>query len=133
MKLIVCLLLCVVSLNVYSGDNYTCQITGAFQIDHNGKQITTKLKNFIGNSFSVNRATGEMTGALNNSFVTGPTVIDPGSAETSYRAVNSMINPVTTATNFNTLVIQEFVSGKNKPFIFLDDGVDIFYGKCVHQ
>ena len=133
MKYIVCLLSLTVSLNAYSGENYTCVITGAFQIDQNGRQVTTKLKDFVGDSISVNRNTGVMSGALINSFASGPTVVNPGSKDSSFRAVNSMINPVTTATNFNTLVIQEFVSGNNKPFIFLDDGVDIFYGKCVHQ
>jgi hypothetical protein len=133
MKYIFCLLLFIVSLNAYSGENYTCEITGAFQIDQEGKQITTKLKKFVGDSFSVNRTTGEMSGALINSFASGPTVVNPGSEDSSFQAVNSMINPVTTATNFNTLVIQEFVEGKNKPFVFLDDGVDIFYGKCVHH
>ena len=133
MKYIVSLLLLIVSLNVHSGENYICEIKGAFQIDQDGQQVTTKLKDFIGNSFSVNRETGEMSGALINSFASGPTVVNPGSEDSSFQAVNSMINPVTSATNFNNLVIQEFASGKNKPFIYMVDGVDIFYGKCMHQ
>ena len=133
MKSIICLFLLTVSLNTYSGENYTCKITGAFQIDLDGKQVTTNLKDFVGDSFLVNRATGEMSGVLTNSFASGPTVVNPGSVDSSFQAVNSMINPITTATNFNTLVIQEMVSGKNKPFIFLDDGADIFFGKCAHQ
>lgn len=132
MKHLACLVLVFGSLDAYAGGNYACEITGAFRVDQSGKQNIEALRALVGDKFSVDRATGIMTGALENSYVSGPTVVDHGSKESSYKAINSMNSPVYDGTSLNFLEIQENIVGKTKPFVYLN-GADVFYGKCVHN
>jgi len=132
MKIFTILLTAVISLNAYASDDYMCKITGAFRVNSEGKQNHDGLKSLIGENFSVNRASGLMLGALTNSFAAGPMVVDPGSEESSFRVVNSMLNPVYDGHITNSLTIHEFVDGKSKPFVFLGTEVEVYYGTCVH-
>ncbi|WP_460163469.1 hypothetical protein [Pseudomonas sp. S2_F03] len=88
---------------------------------------------FIGKQFTVERRTGVMAGALKNSYVTAPEVIDPGSTENSFKVVTTMrldqsLGP---GSAVFTLVINEYQDGPRKNFVFLE-GDDVYFGWCEH-
>lgn len=78
---------------------------------------------YIGKQFSVDRQTGLMIGALKNSYVTDPQVIDHGSLETSFKVVTTMRKDqgVGASSNIYALTINEYQDGPKKPFIFLNN------------
>lgn len=129
MRMIVTLFIFLFSSNVLSLSDYLCEITGVFNVNSEGKVETNILKVFIGEKFSVNRLSGEMTGALDNKYVTDPVVINSGSEENSFQVVNTMKNDVTS--NTYSLTIKEFTKENNKPFVFLRNST-VFYGICSH-
>jgi hypothetical protein len=124
-----CLVLFFGVLDASAGGNYACEITGAFRVEPSGKPNAEVLSVFAGDRFTVDRATGQMSGALDNSFASGPIVVDHGSENSAYRAMNSMKSPVYDGTSFNLLVVEEYIVGKSKPFVYLDDE-GVFYGTC---
>jgi hypothetical protein len=113
----------------YALEDYICTIVDAFQVDEKGKRIDHILQSSIGNSFTVNRKTGIMSGSLHNSYSNIPTVIDEGSASNSFKVFNSMNTQFTS--NTYSLTIEEFTTGVNKPFVFLRNA-DIYYGICKY-
>lgn len=88
---------------------------------------------YIGKQFSVDRQTGLMIGALKNSYVTDPQVIDHGSPETSFKVVTTMRKDqgAGAGSNIYALTINEFQDGPRKPFIFLNND-EAFMGWCEH-
>lgn len=86
-------------------------------------------KAYVGQKFTVDRATGRMSGALRNSFDAKPQVIDQGSKDSGFKVVTTEKAHV--GSIVFTLVINEFVSASGKPFVFLRD-TDVFFGSCVH-
>jgi hypothetical protein len=113
----------------FAADDYKCSISGAFQVNAAGVQVAHVLKNFTGRQFTVERSSGVMTGSLKNMYVTKPVVIDRGSKENSFKVITTMKNDITS--NIYTLTIDEWVEGKRKPFVFLNNS-DVYYGSCVH-
>ncbi|WP_175403035.1 hypothetical protein [Pseudomonas sp. 24 R 17] len=88
---------------------------------------------YIGKQFSVDRQTGLMIGALKNSYVTDPEVIDHGSPETSFKVITTMLKEqgAGAGSNIYALTINEFQDGPRKPFIFLNND-EAFMGWCEH-
>lgn len=86
-------------------------------------------KQHVGGIFVVERRTGVMSGVLDNSYGTKPRVIDHGSAETSYKVVNT-IPKERTGGNIYALVVNEYVRGETKPFVFMLND-EIYFGTCV--
>ncbi|WP_426206339.1 hypothetical protein [Pseudomonas sp. TWP3-1] len=88
---------------------------------------------FIGKQFTVERRTGLMAGALKNSYVTAPQVIDYGSTENSYKAVATMRKDqgAGVGSSIYALTINEYDEGDRKPFIFLQND-EAFLGWCEH-
>jgi hypothetical protein len=88
---------------------------------------------YIGKQFTVERQSGRMAGALKNSYVTDPQVIDYGSAEESFKAVTTMRKDqgAGAGSNIYALTISEYQEGAKKPFIFLENG-DAYLGNCEH-
>lgn len=88
---------------------------------------------FIGKEFTVERKTGLMAGALKNSYVTEPLVIDLGSSENSYKVVTTMRREqgAGAGSSLFALTINEYAEGVRKPFVFLADS-DVYLGSCEH-
>lgn len=88
---------------------------------------------FVGKQFTVERRTGLMAGALKNSYVTDPQVIDYGSTENSYKAVATMRKDqgAGVGSSIYALTINEYEEGDRKPFIFLQND-EAFLGWCEH-
>lgn len=88
---------------------------------------------YIGKQFTVDRQTGLMIGALKNSYVTEPQVIDHGSLETSFKVVTTMRKDqgAGASSNIYALTINEYQNGSRKPFIFLNND-EAFLGWCEH-
>lgn len=88
---------------------------------------------FIGKQFTVERRTGLMAGALKNSYVTAPQVIDPGSTENSFKVVTTMQldQGLGVGSAVYALVINEYQDGPRKNFVFLEGG-DVYFGWCEH-
>ncbi len=88
---------------------------------------------YVGKQFTVERQTGLMAGALKNSYVTDPQVIDYGSTENSYKAVATMRKDqgAGVGSSIYALTINEYDEGDRKPFIFLQND-EAFLGWCEH-
>ncbi|PYD04894.1 hypothetical protein DND90_13070 [Pseudomonas syringae pv. maculicola] len=88
---------------------------------------------YINKQFSVDRQTGLMIGALKNSYVTNPQVLDHGSLETSFKVVTTMRKDqgAGAGSNIYALTINEYQDGPRKPFIFLNND-EAFLGWCEH-
>ncbi len=74
-----------------------------------------------------------MAGALKNSYITRPEVIDAGSAENSFKVVTTLRREqgIGSGSNVHILVVREYKAGAKKPFVFLDND-DVYFGTCVH-
>ncbi|ETK22709.1 MULTISPECIES: hypothetical protein [Pseudomonas] len=114
--------------NVSAAADYRCTIERVVAAsEEKSNQV------YIGKQFSVDRQTGLMVGAIKNSYVTDPQVIDHGSLETSFKVVTTMrIDQGSGASsNIYALTINEYQAGPRKPFIFLDND-EAFLGWCEH-
>ena len=96
-------------------------------------KLAFQEKNYIGREFTVERRTGLMAGALKNAYITKPEVIDIGSEGNSYKVVNALRleQGAGRGTNVYMLVVQEYVKGTEKPFVFADND-EVYFGKCIH-
>jgi hypothetical protein len=92
-----------------------------------------QIKNYLGKEFTVERRTGMMAGALKNSYITKPEVIDAGSDDNSYKAVTTLRKEqgAGRGSNAYVLIVSEYKKGPAKPFTFLDND-DVFFGTCFH-
>ncbi len=75
-----------------------------------------------------------MSGTLKNNYLTAPDVIDPGSAENSFKSVATLRREQSMGggTAVFALVVNEYVEAPNKPFVFLSDDI-VYFGKCKHD
>lgn len=115
------------------GTDYKCTVDRfSLASGDTGKLYEYYKKLFIGNEFTVNRATGYMTGALKNSYVTAPQVIDFGSTENSYKVVTTMRKDqgIGNGSNIYALTINEYEATRKKPFVFMAND-KVFFGTCV--
>ncbi|MBV7569562.1 hypothetical protein [Pseudomonas sp. PDM27] len=118
----------VTATNSWATDDYRCTIENTFAAKE--KPIN---RIYIGKQFTVERRTGLMAGALKNSYVTDPQVIDYGSIENSYKAVATMRKDqgAGVGSSIYALTINEYDEGDRKPFIFLQND-EAFLGWCEH-
>jgi len=88
---------------------------------------------YVGKQFTVERDTGLMSGALKNSYLTPPQVVDYGSSENSYKVVTTMRQDqgAGAGSSVFALTINEYRDGVRKPFVFLSDN-DVYLGWCEH-
>lgn len=96
-------------------------------------QLDLQVKNYVGREFTVDRRTGIMAGALKNSYITKPEVIDHGSDENSYKVVTTLRKEqgVGRGSNVYVLVVSEYRKGAAKPFTFVEND-EVYFGTCVH-
>ena len=74
-----------------------------------------------------------MAGALKNSYVTKPQVIDPGSKGNAFKVVTTMRleQGAGAGSNVYVLTINEYSSSPKKPFVFVEND-EVFLGVCEH-
>ena len=125
---------CVTSTAAIAGDDFRCTIERVAQShEEPSHSVKLLLENYIGKQFTIERRTGLMAGALKNSYITSPQVIDYGSKGNSYKVVTTLkpgegLGP---GSNLYALVVDEFVEEAKKPFVFLENE-RVFFGTCEH-
>ncbi len=108
--------------------SYECAVVSATSLAANGEMKRTSFtKAYEGQKFIVNRETGQITSeVISNSNGFGqPEVLDLGSSEQSFKAL-TVFRPKVAV---DYLMIQSFVEGPKKPFLFLSGGL-LMSGKC---
>jgi hypothetical protein len=125
---VVALLALAVATSAWAAEDYRCTIESTVAAKE--KPIN---RIYIGKQFTVEKRTGLMAGALKNSYVTDPQVIDYGSTENSYKAVATMRKDqgAGVGSSIYALTINEYDEGDRKPFIFLQND-EAFLGWCEH-
>ncbi len=123
------LLLCIPSLS-FAAPDYRCVIERFSSAD---SSIDAFHRSFIGREFTVERRTGITSGALKNSVITQPTVIDHGTPGNSYKVISSLRpgeghGP---GSNAYLLTINEFEDSPSNSFIFAQNDTAHFV-QCVH-
>jgi hypothetical protein len=117
-----------------ASDDYRCTIKRVERSQQDKESTLETLRDsFVGQQFTVERRSGLMAGALKNSYVTKPQVVDPGSKDNSYKVVTTMRidQGAGHGSNVYVLVVNEFVDGKIKPFVFLQNDTT-YFGQCEH-
>ena len=114
--------------NAWASPDYRCTVERAVSASE-----SSLAPMYIGKQFNVERNTGLMAGALKNSYVTEPQVIDHGSSENSYKVVTTMRKDqgAGAGSSLFALTINEYADGVRKPFVFLSDS-DVYFGWCEH-
>lgn len=114
-------------------DGYKCTPKAARSLSLDGsleQNPFPKLLLKLNDSFIVDRESGRMVGskgfANHNGQFGSPTVLDPGSAEQSFKALTIYRPNAAIA----YLEIQQFAEGESKPFIYYGSGV-VVTGICV--
>jgi hypothetical protein len=114
------------------GPDYYCTIERVLDA---GRPDEPDVKGYpVSERFIVDRQTGVMTGGLRNSYLTQPQVIDYGSPDNSYQVVTTMKldQGVGRGSNLHSLVIREWASGLEKPFVYLWN-MTVYFGSCRHN
>ncbi len=113
--------------------DYRCLIQRIITAEEQSQKLTFYEKNYLNKEFTVERSTGLMAGALKNSYVTKPQVIDYGSHENSFKVITTMRleQGVGLGSNVYMLTINEYSESSKKPFVFIDNDV-VYLGECVH-
>lgn len=117
-----------------AGDDYRCTIERlSLATGDSGAIYDLRKKNYVGKQFTVERASGLMSGVLKNSYVTKPQVIDQGSKENSYKVVTTMRieQGAGAGSNIYALTVLEYVQATKKPFVFLQNE-GVYFGYCEH-
>jgi hypothetical protein len=118
----------------HAGTDYRCTIERIYDAEGDSSPLVdARRKLFVGKEFTVDRRSGVMIGALKNSFLTEPLVVDRGSKDNSFKAVTTMRRDqgVGAGSTVYALVVKEFSGTPKKPFVFLDDDM-VYFGSCVH-
>lgn len=113
--------------------DYRCVVERVTSTDLDPKGRLAYLKSFVGKEFTVERRTGIMAGALKNAYLTNPMIVDPGSKDNSFKAVTTLpLNPALgPGSNAYLLVVNEYVEGPKKPFVFVEND-EVYFGNCIH-
>ncbi|MCE5181253.1 MAG: hypothetical protein LLG15_05585 [Betaproteobacteria bacterium] len=118
----------------HAGTDYRCTVERIYDADGEKSQlIEGQRKLYMGKEFTVDRRSGVMIGALKNSYITEPVMVDRGSKDNSFKAVTTMHRDqgVGAGSTVSTLVVKEYAESPQKPFAFLSDDT-VYFGSCVH-
>jgi hypothetical protein len=126
-------ILLLMTCSAFAQSDYKCVIQRVFTAEQAPNAILSFNEQNIGKEFTVERNTGLMAGALKNSYVTKPQLIDFGSKDNAFKVVTTMRvdQGAGAGSNVYTLNINEYVSSQKKPFVFLENDV-VFLGVCEH-
>jgi hypothetical protein len=111
--------------------DYRCTIQ---RVSEAGDERAERLRAaYVGREFTVERRTGIMAGALKNSYITKPQVIDDGSTQNAFKVVTTLRRGEGRGpgSNVHVLVVMEYVQATRKPFVFLDND-ETYFGTCIH-
>lgn len=126
--LLVIILFLLTTGNVRAGElEYNCEVIRVYTLSENGTLRTSEFeKQMKQSSFSVSRATGEISGKIVPTLLANSTrVVSNGSPEDAFKAIAYF------GDQFQVLEIQEFHSGTIKPFIAMSmGGAGIITGIC---
>lgn len=117
-----------------AGNDYRCTIERlSLATGDSGAIYDLRKKNYVGKQFTVERASGLMSGVLKNSYATKPQVIDRGSKENSYKVVTTMRieQGAGAGSNIYALTVLEYEQATKKPFVFLQNE-GVYFGYCEH-
>ena len=117
-----------------AGEDYRCTIERLeISFSSNKSAVEGMRAAYVGKQFTVERRTGLMAGALKNSFVTSPQVIDPGSRDNSFKAVTTsrLDQGAGGGSAIYVLIIGEFLKTRKKPFMFTENDT-LYFGTCEH-
>lgn len=109
---------------------YSCKINEILELSDQGimEKHIGAYKQLIGQSFSVNRTTGEMVGLpFDTQASKQVAILDNGSKENSYKAIVTSYPPNIWV---KYIYIAEHQQGIHKSFWGTDDGNKIFSGLC---
>lgn len=110
---------------------YHCKILQAVELSDDGRLVEHEgiWRVTIGESFTVNRTTGEMIGHPfgTEHWLGGVQVLNPGGEENGYKAL-VLSGPPNISTKY--IYIAEFKEGAAKPFWGSGDDAVIFSGTC---
>lgn len=114
--------------------DYRCKIERVANAEASpNSSLQFQENNFLGKEFTVERRTGVMAGALKNSYITRPEVIDFGSEGNSYKVVTTLRKEQGAGRGSNAylLVVNEYAKSPKKPFVFVENA-DVYFGTCTH-
>ncbi|MBU1224120.1 MAG: hypothetical protein KKA22_01195 [Gammaproteobacteria bacterium] len=118
----------------HAGTDYRCTIERVYDADGDKSSlIDGERKLYVGKEFTVDRSSGAMIGALKNSYVTEPVVVDRGSKDNSFKSVTTMRRDqgAGAGSSVFSLVVKEYADTSKKPFVFLSNDT-VYFGNCVH-
>ncbi len=110
------------------GQDYRCLIQQVVAADPASPHLK-EGKALVGKEFSVDRHTGIMAGALKNSYVTKPQVIDSGSKLNAFKVINAVRKEPARTGSIYALNIDEYYASPRKPFVFLSNAL-VYLGEC---
>lgn len=124
-------LLTIATLPAIAGSDLSCTITGVSELTASGElEPLAGKKNYyenaIGAEFLIQRDQGLMAGRFVSNTGWKVTVIDPGSAQHSYKVLSNKLNG-RVQTQFLEVRLQE--KGERKPFFLL--AAEILHGYCT--
>lgn len=130
--LILALILCLLPMSPYAAENtYTCKILEAIEMTDDGYMQKHKgmWKSTIGQTFTVNRNTGEMIGHpfTTDGWLGGTKVLNRGGNGNSYKAIVVSGGP---NISIKYIHIAEYKEQLSKPFWGSGDDDVIFSGLC---
>lgn len=114
--------------------DYRCTIERvAVAQDSPAQSLALREKSYLNREFTVDRQSGIMAGALNNSYLTKPQIIDFGSDDNSYKIITTLRREqgAGSGSNVYVLVVNEYEMGARKSFVFLENG-NVYFGHCIH-
>jgi len=117
-----------------ASSDYRCTIERlSLAAGDSGDVYEFQKKHYVGKQFTIERSSGLMAGALKNSYVTEPQVIDLGSKENAYKVVTTMRldQGAGAGSNIYGLTVSEHEQGDKKPFVFLANDA-VYFGNCEH-
>lgn len=113
-----------------SGQDYRCRIQQVVGADQASPHLT-EGRSRIGEEFTVDRHTGIMGGALKNSYIAKPQVVDLGNHQNAYKVVNAIRGESARVGSIYALTIDEQHASRRKPFVFLSNAI-VYLGECGH-
>lgn len=129
MRALIILLALLASSHSLAGGDYKCVVTNAIEPNLKGGLDEVGDRSVIGKEFTVDRISGVVSGILKNNYLEPPVVLDQGSSENSFKVLTITKNKVTSS--IRSLVVEEFVDGPKKPFVYLSNAT-VFYGVCSY-
>lgn len=112
--------------------SYTCTVLNTYELENDGSLRRSGFDgDFRGERFTVSRANGQITGSVVPTLLAQDTdVLSYGDSSNSFRTIASFASAAS-GRDIQVLYVQEFVPGKNKPFVVSSmGGAGIVTGTC---